>query len=989
MKTFLTYIAVITVFLAGHGVEAVFVGHLRQNRSSVHALQRTTQHFLDMGAECGVTTQAVATSARGPNCPASCPLYVANKKDKMFCSFLCVQDTIQACSAWNPAAPVPDKSQGICRECEVSGCHICATDGTDTCLECKAGQTLSYGKCYQPWINYIWYVIFAVVGGFVVFMGLWIWSLRKRANQVDNQKGLEQGLYARSASKLHKPLDRSVPDDEPQERELWPMTTNLLTTPVAGNGVLHLFRFQFMIIVWGLGVVLAWAIMAYAVDTDFFRLGTRSPGQTPRDNCVIIAWGFTTQQRLMFAKYMFTGCLYVVSFVGCGLYAIRSVRLHQELDNSRTSHKDYAAYCIGLPSVDGKVHLEDELKEKLEVELDQKLVGVSICWDYDGKEDMFMKVINYDIEERQGRGSLAQSDRLRKREEAVEEMNRMDQFFVQWEEAAFCPVTDGIIKLEHGVEKQQPIAPEGYRLVPIEGLTEVDPVEELEKLYSTEDAFIVFETEAARDAAIKFVNEKGGVEFRGCTLRLEEATCEPQMVNWGRITNRSTAMWVFRVFIGFCCILLGLATWCFCFYLPYARSVAKTDYAHGRDPNPLTKTMFGLIVVGGNVAMYFVCATVSDGIGFKKLATREVCYMLLYCFACVFNVLLDIVMAYTQAYKQMVGLGVRTADGTKLGDLESFAGRFDTYAMQKSLGQILFDYAFPSTFLIPFLAEPFVVIVVPYQLMTWIVRSNKAIKGGAAEVYLASCPMDLSRYADVLLNLMLAVLMFFFPGGFVWPIFCGLVISHIWIYAYDHSRVLGSIPSCDFATMSVDWWAQWMLSIPLATLLACTIFKANCNKDAIHCLQDEPVVWWCAAAFFGHIILHSIVLVTIVPRFAEESQPSEQEYTKCAESIPASWFSSNPIHCLRSKYIYDHDTTHGCSCDYYLLGKDHLLRKCEKLRLHFTAKAMKMEEFDTGKLMHEGLNKIKRAKSDTQEKAMNYAKSLKKQDDEGSAKSSN
>jgi len=298
--------------------------------------------------------------------------------------------------------------------------------------------------------------------------------------------------------------------------------------------------------------------------------------------------------------------------------------------------------------------------------------------------------------------------------------------------------------------------------------------------------------------------------------------------------------------------------------------------------------------------------------------------------------------------------------------------------MQKSLGQILFDYAFPSTFLIPFLAEPFVVICVPYQLMTWIVRSNRSIKGGAAEVYLASCPMDLSRYADVLLNLMLAVLMFFFPGGFVYPIFVGLVISHIWIYAYDHSRVLGSIPSCDYATMDVEWWAQWMLCIPLAMLLACTIFKANCNKDAIHCVQDEPVIWWCMSAFFGHIILHTIVLVFLVPRFVEETTPGEQPYDTCASSIPASWFSSNPIHCLRSKYIYDHEKSHGCSCDYYLLGKDHLLRTCEKLRLHFSAKALKMEEFDTGNLMNalksSAQQKASELKSNAQKMKKKYTK---------------
>merc|ERR1719446_832485 len=94
--------------------------------------------------------------------------------------------------------------------------------------------------------------------------------------------------------------------------------------------------------------------------------------------------------------------------------------------------------------------------------------------------------------------------------------------------------------------------------------------------------------------------------------------------------------------------------------------------------------------------MYFVSAEVADRIQFENTAKREVCYMLLYTFACVFNVLLDLVMAYKEVYLRMVGLGVKTYNGVPLSEVDSFVGRFDTYAMQKSLGQVLFDYSIPS-----------------------------------------------------------------------------------------------------------------------------------------------------------------------------------------------------------------------------------------------------------------------------------------------------
>jgi len=314
---------------------------------------------------------------------------------------------------------------------------------------------------------------------------------------------------------------------------------------------------------------------------------------------------------------------------------------------------------------------------------------------------------------------------------------------------------------------------------------------------------------------------------------------------------------------------------------------------------------------------------------------------LLYCFSCVFNVVLDLVMAYQMAWRQMVGLGVKTHEGERLGEVDEFVPRFETYAMQKSLGQILLDYSFPATFLIPFLIEPIATVYVPYQLMTLIVRTNPAIVGSAAEAYLASTPMDLSRYADLLLNLMLAVMMFFFPGGYLFTILAGLIFSHIVIYLYDHYRVLRSIPACDFATSHVDWYAQALLSIPCGLLLSCAAFKANCHEDAGHCWSDKPVIYWCCALFFGHVVLHIMVLLYVVPKFSVATEASEEPYRKCAQRYPCSWFAANPVHCLRSQYIYEHDPP----CDFFLLGKEHLLRQNPDLHLFYKGRTPRKEDY--------------------------------------------
>ena len=50
-------------------------------------------------------------------------------------------------------------------------------------------------------------------------------------------------------------------------------------------------------------------------------------------------------------------------------------------------------------------------------------------------------------------------------------------------------------------------------------------------------------------------------------------------------------------------------------------------------------------------------------------------------------------------------------------------------------------------------------------MMMAIVRTQPSMKGFMAERLLGSLVFDQSRYADLMLDVMIAVLIFFFPGG--------------------------------------------------------------------------------------------------------------------------------------------------------------------------------------------------------------------------------
>ena len=101
-------------------------------------------------------------------------------------------------------------------------------------------------------------------------------------------------------------------------RDLYPLDTNLLKTPVAGIGVQLHFNFQllrckdrlslslsrrvsrsgsflfhsggqprFFLIVWALAIGLAWLILALSVDDALLILGTRR-AKTARQNCILV-----------------------------------------------------------------------------------------------------------------------------------------------------------------------------------------------------------------------------------------------------------------------------------------------------------------------------------------------------------------------------------------------------------------------------------------------------------------------------------------------------------------------------------------------------------------------------------------------------------------------------------------------------------------------------------------------------------------------------
>merc|ERR1712056_171287 len=103
---------------------------------------------------------------------------------------------------------------------------------------------------------------------------------------------------------------------------------------------------------------------------------------------------------------------------------------------------------------------------------------------------------------------------------------------------------------------------------------------------------------------------------------------------------------------------------------------------------------------------------------------------------------------YFMAWELMSEMGFRDHYGVRLRDIDMFPEGFEAYAIQRSLAENTYAYAFPSTYLIPFLIEPFPTIILPLVLGKVFVRCHKELERDDAAEWLQAAPMEMGRYAD-------------------------------------------------------------------------------------------------------------------------------------------------------------------------------------------------------------------------------------------------
>jgi len=147
---------------------------------------------------------------------------------------------------------------------------------------------------------------------------------------------------------------------------------------------------------------------------------------------------------------------------------------------------------------------------------------------------------------------------------------------------------------------------------------------------------------------------------------------------------------------------------------------------------------------------------------------------------------------------------------------------------------------------------------------------------------------------------------------------------------------------------------HYMMALPCGVLSMCLCFKAYAASHGEGFLDDLStnfdgkvgftpdrfnIIGFLLLAFCGHCIIHWMLLKYVVlPRTDQKDEDEDFEgdltYLQLASEKPANYFNTNPVNCLRSKYVYKHNPP----CIFYKIGKEHLIKENAEIGIHFQGK---------------------------------------------------
>jgi len=888
----------------------------------------------------------------GPDtrCPDECP-YMRFDPDRM-CHFKCI--TREWClTAPNMPTSFPDDDMGRCHTCSVPGCRKCMSPTKCVEGECMEGFDMVDGAC-QPRSRNVWRAIFIVIGCVVLIAAIYLAVIWRRP--IRQSMRLKLAQQYRSMSKLRSPS---------QGHKFYSLSTNLCKEPVSGIGILLHFRFQFFWLTWALMVLISAGLLSFYHGR--FKASDTLAMVPTHEEVFQQCEKFDTENAFQVYAIqrnfrILTVAVYVATTLAVISFAIWQRRAFRRQEDLRVDMEDFALCVYRMPIEKARDSLEDEYTQFFRSHWDG-VVGVSISWDYADKEPEVITAVAthmHDNVERAHTKQFLTDEELRVLlDESDKSKQGLEAYRKRRERCCLDPemrcLDDKILGTAQASDAGEVFT-----------ASKANIQELLSGLSTTGFVFVVFQSQEKRDAVLS----KGELpQYKDAQLKLSMEVVDPLNIIWtGFAVHKSerNANIVRGIFI-----TLGvIVVWAVCFYGPYVVYIMSWSSVAGQTSGDgTTMQLLGIMCAIGNQVVYFTCGKVADSAGFRSRDYANTFNCCLYTVAVLINIIVDVSLMVVMAHGYQQDSGM---DPTATIRNPSFS---------YSLFLQMVGYLYPSTLLLPYLAEPFPMNIIPYFLGKWLVRSAIRISRYEAEQALVCPEFDLLRYGDILINVSTVIVCFFLASSSLWWIFMWLFVSNGLIYLWDHFRLLRQCEEEYFANDLMEKCSQYISALPCALLAAAVAFKSAEGRELLRSFKvrsariakgmqedlmdhlrelhasdfsDVSQNMWLVVigAFIGHIVVHLLLVKYIIPKMVPPNSgvgpESAETYQECASRVPCCWFKSNPVHCLRSQNLRNHDPP----LVYYVRGKEYLHKKNIACDQHYEE-----PEFVKEESMDEGLKK--------------------------------
>lgn len=591
------------------------------------------------------------------------------------------------------------------------------------------------------------------------------------------------------------------------------------------------------------------------------------------------------------------GSMYILLIAGAWAFGWHILKVGQEFDDANSTMKDFALSVTGLPH-----DLRDPqlLEEYLKSHFGNTVVGVSIAYDYNSEHSELVEaaIDSWLLEEETKHPLVFVEDDAAAQQiakvDTTPEPSPEDESTLK--KVATFKYVDGLIlgEDEEGLRRPEILTAEQEQEV-INMLKDVKCSGKAYAVFSTQKA--VEEIMAAAQLTLPLFDFHG-MPYK---IKLSEVWSEPEDIQWWYHCCDMGWNWKIPMALLICLVTMIIY---FVSLIPLVKVYMGMTAVPGAQVNFLNEILLGALPGIGGAVMCIAVDLCSEWVGYHERDRRDVVVGL---------------GAFALTCVTVVGdlyLTLQIAQGSSMDS--AFAGSMVSFDAQ--LARELYGMLVPAYILcvavVPTLAET----NIPYFLFGYIVKTRPVPRRMAEKTMKVSPFENIYRYSDTISGICAMWTILFFISPKDWQAMSGCVLMVALQYSFSQWMMLRFYARMSNNSERLAWHGLHWWGVPLCMLFAAALMWG---------VQAEVLPYGTARYGFPTHFLVYFLGLKMIKRFIPERDSRDDTYTEVASILAAkgdyaTMFNTNPIHCLKMKYLSSAGARYSSGIVPWALGKEHL-----------------------------------------------------------------